>query len=175
MNGYKKFTSVLYGINNIISKIELTIMTVSIVIMTGVMLWQAVTRYFVGIPATWAEELCRYLFIWMSFLGSAYAVWTSEHIEIDLIDTVIRSKFGKPEKIIAVMRKIVLVVIIVFSGYFFNLYFGYVQQIAKLTQYSGAMKINMVYPMSSGVVGLALIIFHAVSLLLMPEKEKEEA
>ena len=61
-----------------------------------------------------------------------------------------------------------LLVILVFVCYFFRIYLGYVLQIAKLKQYSGAIEINMVYPMASGVVGLGLIIFHGVSLLLMP-------
>ncbi|MFQ9772711.1 MAG: hypothetical protein ACLRX4_14920 [Oscillospiraceae bacterium] len=34
------------------------------------------------------------------------------------------------------------------------------------------MEINMVYPMASGVAGLALIVFHALSLLLMPIESK---
>ena len=42
----------------------------------------------------------------------------------------------------------------------------------RLKQYSGAMEINMVYPMASGVAGLALIVFHALSLLLMPIESK---
>lgn len=123
MNGYRKFTGALFKVNDVISKVELLLMSISMVILTAVMSWQVLTRYFIGIPATWAEELCRYLFIWTSFVGSAYAVWMSEHIEIDLID-------------------------------------------------SGAMEINMVYPMASGVAGLALIVFHALSLLLMPIESK---
>lgn len=105
-------------------------------------------------------------------MGSAYAVWMSEHIEIDLIDNVIKAKFKNVEKVLAGLKKIVLLVIIVFSLYFLNLYYGYVEQIARLKQYSGAMEINMVYPMASGVAGLALIVFHALSLLLMPIESK---
>lgn len=123
MNGYRKFTGALFKVNDVISKVELLLMSISMVILTAVMSWQVLTRYFIGIPATWPEELCRYLFIWTSFVGSAYAVWMSEHIEIDLIDNVIKAKF-------------------------------------------------MVYPMASGVAGLALIVFHALSLLLMPIESK---
>ena len=154
MNGYRKFTGALFKVNDVISKVELLLMSISMVILTAVMSWQVLTRYFIGIPATWAEELCRYLFIWTSFVGSAYAVWMSEHIEIDLIDNVIKAKFKDAEKVLAGLKKIVLLVIIVFSLYFLNLYYGYVEQIARLKQYSGAMEINMVYPMASGVAGL---------------------
>ena len=125
MNGYRKFTGALFKVNDVISKVELLLMSISMVILTAVMSWQVLTRYFIGIPATWAEELCRYLFIWTSFVGSAYAVWMSEHIEIDLIDNVIKAKFKDAEKVLAGLKKIVLLVIIVFSLYFLNLYYGY--------------------------------------------------
>ena len=121
MNGYRKFTGALFKVNDVISKVELLLMSISMVILTAVMSWQVLTRYFIGIPATWAEELCRYLFIWTSFVGSAYAVWMSEHIEIDLIDNVIKAKFKDAEKVLAWLKKIVLLVIIVFSLYFLNL------------------------------------------------------
>jgi hypothetical protein len=35
------------------------------------------------------------------------------------------------------------------------------------------MEINMVYPMASGVVGIGLIVFHGISLLLMPVDRQE--
>ena len=181
MSSYKKFANALFKLNTILSKVELVLMSISMVILTAVMTWQVVTRYFIGIPATWAEELCRYLFIWTSFIGSAYAVWTFEHIEIDLIDNVFKAKFKNPDYALAWLKKVVLILIAVFSMYFLDLYLDYVLQIAKLKQYSGAMEINMVYPMASGVVGLVMIVFHAVSLLFMPidgeskEKTSEEA
>lgn len=181
MNGYKKFANGLFKFNTIISKVELVLMSISMAVLTAVMTWQVLTRYFIGIPATWAEELCRYLFIWTSYIGSAYAVWTFEHIEIDLIDNVFKAKCKNPDYALALLKKLVLIIIVVFSVYFLDLYFDYVMQIASLKQYSGAMEINMVYPMASGVVGLAMIVFHAVSLLLMPidgkseEKTSEEA
>ena len=161
MNGYRKFTGALFKVNDVISKVELLLMSISMVILTAVMSWQVLTRYFLGIPATWAEELCRYLFIWTSFVGSAYAVWMSEHIEIDLIDNVIKAKFKDAEKVLAGLKKIVLLVIIVFSLYFLNLYYGYVEQIARLKQYSGAMEINMVYPMAFNRVSCAQFVAHA--------------
>lgn len=105
MNGYRKFTGALFKVNDVISKVELLLMSISMVILTAVMSWQVLTRYFIGIPATWAEELCRYLFIWTSFVGSAYAVWMSEHIEIDLIDNVIKAKFKDAEKVLARVEK----------------------------------------------------------------------
>ena len=54
MNGYRKFTGALFKVNDVISKVELLLMSISMVILTAVMSWQVLTRYFIGIPATWA-------------------------------------------------------------------------------------------------------------------------
>ena len=174
MSGYRKFASGLYKFNAAIGKVELAITTIIMIVLTIVMTYQVVTRYFLEIPATWAEELCRYLFIWASYVGGAYAVFTWDHIEIDLVDNFINKYSRNPEKFQAYFRKVILCVIIVFSCYFTYIYTNYVIQIANLGQYSGAMEINMVYPMAGGVVGLGLIVFHAISLLLMPIDAKKD-
>lgn len=171
MNGYRRFANGLYAVNKAVSKVELIIISAIMAVLTLVMFWQVLTRYCLSIPATWAEELCRFLFIWASYIGSAYAVFSCEHIEIDLIDNIIIDKCKNPQRVFAWLKKIVILVIAVFCAYFFKIYFSYVLQIAKLKQFSGAMEIDMVYPMSSGIAGLGLIIFHAVSLLLMPLEE----
>lgn len=168
MNGYKKFADGLYKVNQIIGKIELAFISVIMAVLVVIMTWQVLTRYWLNIPAPWAEELCRYIFIWASFVGSAYGVLISDHIQIDLIDAIIKKKARDPERFQAYLNKFILIVIILFSICFFILYLSYVQQIAALTQVSAALKINMVYPMASGAVGLGLIVFHGVSLLLMP-------
>lgn len=168
MNIYRKFAYGLNKVSRVVGKVELAIISAIMAILTIVMFWQVLTRYFIGIPATWAEELCRYLFIWASYIGSAYAIYSCDHIEIDIINNLFNSKFRNPQKALAILKKIILIVITVFCIYFFDIYYAYVAQIAQLKQYSGAMEINMVYPMASGVVGLALMVFHAVCQLLMP-------
>lgn len=47
MNGYRKFTGALFKVNDVISKVELLLMSISMVILTAVMSWQVLTRYFI--------------------------------------------------------------------------------------------------------------------------------
>ena len=56
MNGYRKFTGALFKVNDVISKVELLLMSISMVILTAVMSWQVLTRCFIGIPATWQKS-----------------------------------------------------------------------------------------------------------------------
>ena len=43
------------------------------------------TRYVVGKAAPWYDEVARYLFIWMAFLGAAVAVHRRAHYVVHLI------------------------------------------------------------------------------------------
>lgn len=46
---------------------------------------QIVSRYLVGDPPSWTEEVSRHLFVWMVFLGASGAVRTRSHIAIDVL------------------------------------------------------------------------------------------
>ena len=46
---------------------------------------QVVLRYFFGNPQAWAEEVSRYLFVWITFLGIAVAFSRDSHIRLDAL------------------------------------------------------------------------------------------
>ena len=53
--------------------------------MIGSAMLQVVARYVFNSPFTWSEELSRYLFIWLSFLGAWWAWIRREHLGIDAL------------------------------------------------------------------------------------------
>jgi len=46
---------------------------------------QVVLRYVFNNPQAWAEEVGRYLFVWITFLGAAAAFARDTHIRIDVV------------------------------------------------------------------------------------------
>ena len=48
-----------------------------------VMCTQVVLRYVFNEPLPWAEELSRYFFIWIVYLGAAIASRRAAHLEVD--------------------------------------------------------------------------------------------
>ncbi len=46
--------------------------------------WQVVSRYLLGDPSSWTEELARFSLIWAGLLGAVYAYRTHAHIGIDV-------------------------------------------------------------------------------------------
>lgn len=55
-------------------------------------LWQVFTRYVVGIPSSFTDELARYLLIWVGILGAAYAAGRRIHVAIDILPSRLTPK-----------------------------------------------------------------------------------
>ena len=48
-------------------------------------LWQVFTRFILGNPSAFTDELARYLLVWVGLLGAAYAGGKRMHLAIDLL------------------------------------------------------------------------------------------
>lgn len=59
-------------------------------------LWQVFTRFVLGSPSGFTDELARYLLIWLGLLGAAYAVGQRMHLAIDLLPRSLDPQDGKP-------------------------------------------------------------------------------
>lgn len=121
-------------------------------------LWQVFTRFVIGTPSSFTDELARYLMIWVGVLGAAYISGRKMHVAIDLLPT----KLNKEGQI--KLKTFVNILIILFClgaliiGGIRLVYITY-----TLEQYSAALQIPLalvylVIPISGG-----LIIFYKVS------------
>lgn len=50
-------------------------------------LWQVFTRFVLGDPSSFTDELARYLLIWVALIGGAYTAGQRMHLAIDLLPT----------------------------------------------------------------------------------------
>lgn len=62
--------------------LEVLAMVVVAVLVLDV-LWQVFTRFVLGNPSTWTEELAVFMLIWVSLLGAAVALNRGAHLGID--------------------------------------------------------------------------------------------
>lgn len=63
--------------------LEETILIILLVLMTGVMGIQIVSRYVFQNSLTWSEELVRYMFVWSAFLGVPFCIKHGLSIKVD--------------------------------------------------------------------------------------------
>ncbi len=71
--------------NTLLKKVRSVLYWISVVAMTIMLLLifsQVITRYFFGITYEWSEELARFLFVWVVFLGSALIMGESGHLAV---------------------------------------------------------------------------------------------
>ena len=146
--------------------------------LTGSVLVQIIGRYVLKVPTPWCEELARYLFIALSYIGSGRAFINNGHINIDLMDTLIEKHSKDPEKAQALFNRFSALLTEIFIIAFTGIYISYLQTMAKRPQESASMHINMLIPMSFVLVGLILMTIHNGCRLfwpyVAPEAGKEE-
>ena len=55
------------------------------IIMVLTVTWQVFTRFVLGDPSGFTEELAGFLLIWIGLLGASYAYYTKAHLGIDVL------------------------------------------------------------------------------------------
>lgn len=58
---------------------------VCFLVMVALTCWQVFTRYILGSPSTWSEELVSYLFAWASLLGASLITGERGHMNIPIV------------------------------------------------------------------------------------------
>ena len=71
---------------------KLSIVAIS-VLMIVVTLAQVIFRYVISAPLPWSEELARYCFVWIVFLGGAVGLSRGIHLGVDLFVNLLPERF----------------------------------------------------------------------------------
>ncbi len=140
------------GMDTIVNWILALILTAMLIVVSA----QVWYRFVLNDPLAWSEELARYLFVWISFLGSAVGVRMQVHLGIDLIDKILSPK-GRRIMTLAVNLLIQIFLVVV-------IYWGI--RILKVVQFqkSASMGIPMTYPYLAVPVGSGLMLINSLRL-----------
>lgn len=80
------------------AKVDLVLGRFLILIMTVMVinvLWQVFTRFVVGTPSSFTDELARYLMIWVGILGAAYVSGKNQHVSINTLPSKLSPRAQK--------------------------------------------------------------------------------
>jgi TRAP-type C4-dicarboxylate transport system permease small subunit len=116
---------------------------------------QVVTRYCFGYTAEWSEELARFLFVWVVFLGSALIMGESGHLAVEFLPLHYKGKlFGKVLEIIINVASYAFILLLLVQG-------------AKMTkimtfQTSPGLDISMSYVYAVIPVSCALMLLYVI-------------
>ncbi len=134
-------------------------------------LLQVFTRYVLNNPVSFTEEVARYLLVWISLLGAAYAAGNKAHLAIDLLSTKLTGTPGR------ILDTVVNALIIVFA--LLALVIGgwmYVGDMLSRGQTSPALGIRVGFLYTSvPICGLLITIYvllNTIDVWFPPSREK---
>lgn len=64
-------------------------------VLAGIVFYQVFTRYIVGDPAGWTEEIARYFLVALVFIGAAMSVRRNNHIQVDFFYRLMPRAMGR--------------------------------------------------------------------------------
>ena len=130
------------------------VLAVLMAVMVVVIALQVWYRFILNNPLDWSEELGRYVFVWISFLGSAAGVRYQVHLGIDVLEKIVGPDvFRYVVALINVVTQIFLV---------FVIYWGFTLLTIVRFQTSPSMLIPMTYPYAAVPVGAIFMLINSL-------------
>lgn len=157
----------LTRIKSVIDKIVQWLCIIILGIMTVLVTYQVVTRYFFNKPSGWSEITAQYLFVWAVMFGSALVFGERGHLEI----TTVKGKLPPtPYMIVEILTNILLVAFAVFV----LAYGGNQIAMSQMKVVDASLQIPMGWIYYSIPVHGVIMAFYGVYNCLLAVKERNE-
>lgn len=151
-----------------LDKLIQILITVIMAFMVAAVCWQVFTRYVLNDPSTVTEEILRYLLVWTTMIGGAYAYGRRKHLSINLLPKKLK---GHQAAILDLFQQFVViifcVVVLIFGGYNLDL--------TAEGMSSAVLGIPMVYIYTSLPLSAILFIYYAALFIKEDLKEYSKA
>jgi C4-dicarboxylate transporter, DctQ subunit len=148
-------------LNRLSDKMEKAFLAGGIILCSLLLFANVVLRYLFLAPIYWAEELVRYLMVWMIFVGASQVTLWGGHVAVDIVPRAL-SKKGN-----AVLAFIVNVVCILFCVILAWLSLKQVMRVMRAGQVSPALEIPMWIASLSIPAGTVLMLIRFLQQLWM--------
>lgn len=145
-------------VRDTIDKVLSQVLIILMAVMVLNVLWQVTSRFVLGSPSSFTDELARYLMIWIGILGAAYVSGMNLHVAIDVFVKRMNTSNQK------VLKLIVRLLIILFCISAFIIGGGrlvYITHVLDQNSPALQMPLSVVYSVIplSGI----LIVFYKIS------------
>lgn len=121
--------------------IGLSILTVIIIFL------QVFMRYIIGSSLVWSEELARYAFIWLIYIGISYGVKKQRHLKVDAFALLFKEKGKTILGICANLSFLAFSVLLTYYSF---------RVVGQMVRVSPAMKLPMEWVYAAPMIGLFL-------------------
>lgn len=138
-----------------------------------IMVVQVIARYGFNSSLIWAEELCRYLLIWLTFLLVGVAFQRGEFIAVDIVAAALKPPARFVLKVAVTIPVLVFLFYVVANGYEFALRLG-IQTIPALDFIWGSivggdatLDVSVFWIYLSVPLGCGLLAIHIAASLVL--------
>jgi TRAP-type C4-dicarboxylate transport system permease small subunit len=116
---------------------------------------QVVFRYGLDSSLSWSEELARYLFVWIIFIGTSVATRRRQHIFVEVFVAHMPRALRAWTDFLSVAASI----------FFFTVfaYVGWLLMLNAWQQYSTALDIRITWVYAAGPIGAGLSVIHLIA------------
>ncbi|PLS17707.1 TRAP transporter small permease [Bacillus sp. M6-12] len=126
--------------------------------MVGLVFLNVVLRYFFNSGITWSEELARYMFVWIIFLGAIVAAKDKAHLGVDILT----SNVPKPvQKVLSLLASAVTIFVLTL---FIDGLFKMIDLNSVVSGPATGLPVAVFY-LAGVVAGVLMIIFSAVQTI----------
>lgn len=103
--------------SNLLDRIEENVTLVFFWVMSIFVLIQIVSRYIMHNPLSFPDEIARYAYVWMTFIGLSLATKHGDHIRVDLIRFVFKGRAGLVLDVFVETSMLALLIVLAVLGW----------------------------------------------------------
>lgn len=123
-----------------------------LVVLVVVVLANVIGRYFFGFALTWADEMARFLFVWLTFLGATVGLARGAHIGMDIVVQAL------PRRGARALQALALLLIMIFLGVWGWYSVELVQRSMTLRTPAMGLPVGYIYAIAPVSAGLMLLV-----------------
>lgn len=160
-----KNKTILEKINFISSRFEIVFTTILLAGILIVGTLQVIMRYVFNSSLSWSEEVMRYAFIWMVYVGGAITARKKGHVKLELFENMLPAK-GR--KILYYIQNILVII-----GLLVLIWAGYDLCMRNLTSMTSALVISRAWAYAAIPAGsLCMVIAMILTMITQPYVDK---
>ena len=144
--------------HKIYDKLEESISLVFFLLIFALMTMGVFNRYLLGKTFAWNIELCRYSFVWLTFVGAAFVRKQDSHIKIEILFKYINQRLSPgAQKVLWIFKKVLTIAFLIAL-----IYLGFILANKTWRFKSQAMQIPQFFLYISVTIGAALYLLREI-------------
>lgn len=145
--------------------LEECVMILFLILLTCIMMLQVILRYFFRSPLSWAEEACRYCFVYSVMLATAYCIRKKRMLRVDVVINLFPPKAAKVLDLAAQLMAIVFCVIMLRPAW------NVMASAHRIGNVSSGMELPVWILYTSAPVGFFLGVIRGIEVFVLSLKE----